>query len=1344
MTLLPEHRTYLERHAIAPAMIDAAGLYSVVAVEELPAGFEWYGAAAVPAIVFPWRSPTGREVLQLKPDAAVVVEGEDRPRKYLLARGAPSVLNTVVADGDVVFIVEGTKQALAAGSYAPDKTAVYGLMGCSQWMDDNLPIPDLHVVDGKPVVLCFDADLRSNINVWMAAEGLAAACMAEGATSVKFVLLPGGRDAGLDDILATRDEGRRQAYLGRLIDGAEKKLPKRPALRKQKLVAPGDDRVRIVVSDDQKYVIDRMTKVLVDRWSGTELFDHGGVISRRKAHIIEPLDRGAYLDTLQEVAVTVVETAFGDAYGWPHGNCVLAALSRAGRFAPLHRISRAPFIRPDGSICTTPGYDETTGTYLATDLMVDIPERPKPEDVEAAVEFLLTEWLGDMPFEAPADRANALALIITPIIRGLVDLVPMALLDGLQMGVGKNLLADCIAILATGEPLDPQPYSEDNEEIRKLITSLFRRSADLVAFDEAHEIGGNALARSITALTYTDRILGVSQTASFPNRVTWMALGNRIQIRGDIIRRVYRISLRPTGANPEDRNADTFRHPDLRQWTREHRTKLMSAVLTIIRAWYQAGRPPSSRGAAFGSFEQWGRMVGGILEHACIGDFLANMKEWRSEASFDLRGWRNHYKWLWFTVGEDEFFTNDVRKRLLADPEGSVAPPGYEDPTGRDFTLKLGQAYGRMRDRIIGDRYRLTSVGEDRLGRIKWSITRLDGNDGDDNAGVAGIPPSYTHTRKNEVVEEIYKEGGSGEIPPPPSTRSPRPRVVFDIETASADQLWSYGSGFVRLVGYQRDGEIATTTNPQEVIEAAREGATLVGHNAYGFDVVALVKYHGLDLATVDVVDTKILAAHHDPPPARMKPGEAERYYSLDGLGQRLLGAGKTGDLKALAAEFGDFDRIPVDDPRYVDYCRGDVAVAAGLLELYGPMDDYVTREHEVARLAAQIMLNGFRVDTDLLAQRIAAGEKKRAELLAGLDYLGLPKTTKDGKRECKNPLATEEGKQIVERAFSDLGVKLPRTAAGAPQTGNEVMGAIQVRYKGSAAAMLALAIQELNGIRTIYETIAAALVGDRVHPSISFRQATGRWSVTDPGLTVVGKRKGKFVEREIFLPEEGHVIIAADLAQIDARAVAVHAQDPAYIAMMAPGLDLHAEIAGMIWGDRSRREDAKAMTHGFAYGEGVQTVSDTAGVPFEAAHAFLEAMAEKFPLVVEWQKRVREQAEAGLLLDNGFGRPMRPDPRRYWTQGPGLVGQGCARDLMMEGLLRLPRETWPFLRGVIHDEVVLSVPVDIVDDVERVVLGAFSFEWAPAGAEIPVAIVAELGKRRGTSWGDIYRKEVR
>jgi DNA polymerase I-like protein with 3'-5' exonuclease and polymerase domains len=89
-------------------------------------------------------------------------------------------------------------------------------------------------------------------------------------------------------------------------------------------------------------------------------------------------------------------------------------------------------------------------------------------------------------------------------------------------------------------------------------------------------------------------------------------------------------------------------------------------------------------------------------------------------------------------------------------------------------------------------------------------------------------------------------------------------------------------------------------------------------------------------------------------------------------------------------------------------------------------------------------------------------------------------------------------------------------------------------------------------------------------------------------------------------------------------------------------------------------------------------------------------------------------------------------------------MGQGTARDLMMECLLRIddldPRVIH-MLRIQVHDEIVLEVPEDEVEQVIGDVLKrAMTFQWAPPGASIPITVEVDISGY-GRSWADCYAK---
>lgn len=724
---------------ITAAQAEGYGVRSIETEKDLPEEFRNSRYATVPGLLFPWHSPLAGTVWQYRPDSPVTNDHGD-PVKYTFHAGQQMVLGKLRDSGDgPVLLAEGTMQSLAAAIHSHDGWNVYGLSGCWSWRQGStqVAIPDLLVCEGRDVVIGLDADAATNHAVYSAGLALQDALEAEGAHSVRFLRLDGhGSKAGLDDVLGARPADKRTGYLMRLLERAEEKPaaqkpPKRSGGgvgRTATVVDP--TRPTIMVNDDRREVINQMTDALRSRWDGDRLFGYGGIIAQRTdAAAVRPVTEGVFADLISEAAQCVTINAKGDmSHGWPDEKSCKAVLARSDRFALLEKISRVPFVRPDGTICQQPGYDEASATYLALDetvSAVEVPDEPSEDDVRSAVKLLTGEWLGDL-FDAmpePEDRANCLALMLTPLIRGMVPLAPMAVIDGLQPGVGKNLIADLLSIFATGKPAAPLPYSRDDDENRKVITSSFRQGLELLVFDEAHTIEGRHLARTITGITYSDRILGVSNMIEFPNRVTWVALGNNVVVNGDLSRRVYRIRLAPKTANPQDRDISSYRHPDIKGWTTQHRADLIGAALTLVRAWFTSEKAESAAGRRFGSFEAWGGMIGGILDHAGIEGFLGSLVQWRSETDYETSFWSDHLRWLLTVFGNGaEFTVPEVIKKMKQAPQGSVEhPPRLEDHSVVGYNRALGLAYGRMKTRTMNG-LQLVKVAAFAGHSNKWSV----------------------------------------------------------------------------------------------------------------------------------------------------------------------------------------------------------------------------------------------------------------------------------------------------------------------------------------------------------------------------------------------------------------------------------------------------------------------------------------------------------------------------------------------------------------------------------------------------------------------------------------------
>jgi hypothetical protein len=101
----------------------------------------------------------------------------------------------------------------------------------------------------------------------------------------------------------------------------------------------------------------------------------------------------------------------------------------------------------------------------------------------------------------------------------------------------------------------------------------------------------------------------------------------------------------------------------------------------------------------------------------------------------------------------------------------------------------------------------------------------------------------------------------------------------------------------------------------------------------------------------------------------------------------------------------------------------------------------------------------------------------------------------------------------------------------------------------------------------------------------------------------------------------------------------------------------------------------------------------------------------------------------------------MRVDPRRAYTQAPALMGQGTARDILVEGLLRLPDEYIPWMRGVVHDEVIFNVPEARVQECIETVTAALTFDLAEVSTLHSVPITTGASKP-AKSWDGCYAKD--
>lgn len=421
----------------------------------------------------------------------------------------------------------------------------------------------------------------------------------------------------------------------------------------------------------------------------------------------------------------------------------------------LDGLAESPYLDSTGEIITEDGYHSGSRLYLFTHglELPAVSARPTPDEVTAARDLLL-DWLADFPFVSTADKANAVAELLTLTARPFVRLAPLFVNDASTPGSGKGLLTSTVYLIATGKVPEFMELPLDADEQRKTITAAVTGGQSLLAWDESPVIAGRSLSMILTAEIYSARVLGTNKMIAVRNRFTQIAIGNNVDVRGDLKRRVLPCRLAPDVDDPEHR--DGFRHPNLVQWVRQNRAQLLHAALTIWRHWDVSGRKEAD--ITIGSFEHWARTVGGALAEAGIPGFATNIGQWLSFSEED-DGWASHLIQLRKRFGESWFTVSEVADSVQA---GLLKRPPIKRGEDKDLSLQTAYAYRGARERWYGGLRLVRSEGRDgATGSYTWSV-RQRGEKRESESGQAARIPSSVSSGSSALHGETPAQAVDG------------------------------------------------------------------------------------------------------------------------------------------------------------------------------------------------------------------------------------------------------------------------------------------------------------------------------------------------------------------------------------------------------------------------------------------------------------------------------------------------------------------------------------------------------------------------------------------------------
>ncbi|HSG07430.1 MAG TPA: DNA polymerase I [Longimicrobiales bacterium] len=340
---------------------------------------------------------------------------------------------------------------------------------------------------------------------------------------------------------------------------------------------------------------------------------------------------------------------------------------------------------------------------------------------------------------------------------------------------------------------------------------------------------------------------------------------------------------------------------------------------------------------------------------------------------------------------------------------------------------------------------------------------------------------------------------------------------------------------------------------------------------------------------------------------------------------------------------------------------------------------------------------------------------------------------------------------QLREILFEKLGLPILKKTKTGPSTDASVLE--ELAGEGHEVPRLLLEYRELEKLRSTYVDALPQLVNPRtgrIHTS--FNQtvaATGRLSSSNPNLQNIPIRTtlGREI-RKGFVAAPGNVFLAADYSQIELRILAHFSGDDAFVSAFRNGVDVHKQTAAVIFdvavADVTPEMRAQAKTVNFAtlYGQGPFSLARQLGIGRDAAREFIDTYFDRFAGVRAYLDEQVEKAKSHGFVETLMGRRRYVPELRSGNWNLRQFGervaqnspiQGTAADVMKRAMIDVQEGLDQKNYGArillqVHDELLLEVPVDEVDEVRELVVTLMQ-----DAAHLNVPLVAEWGV--GPNW---------
>ena len=346
--------------------------------------------------------------------------------------------------------------------------------------------------------------------------------------------------------------------------------------------------------------------------------------------------------------------------------------------------------------------------------------------------------------------------------------------------------------------------------------------------------------------------------------------------------------------------------------------------------------------------------------------------------------------------------------------------------------------------------------------------------------------------------------------------------------------------------------------------------------------------------------------------------------------------------------------------------------------------------------------------------------------------------------------------KQLGVILYEKLGLPvLSKTAKGQASTAEAVLA--ELAEQDFPLPKVLMEYRSLSKLKSTYTDRLPEQINPRtgrIHTS--YHQAvaaTGRLSSSDPNLQNIPIRtaEGRRI-RQAFIAPLGYKLLAADYSQIELRIMAHLAKDEGLLHAFRHNLDVHRATAAEVFGvelsevSTDQRRSAKAINFGLIYGMSAFGLAKQIDCDRKQAQAYIDRYFSRYPGVLAYMERTREQAGEQGYVETLFGRRLYLPEIHAKNQGLRKAAertainapmQGTAADIMKLAMVAV--DDWLTSSGIdarvilqVHDELVLEVREDLLDQVS-----AQLKQLMGGAAALDVPLLVEVGV--GNNWDEAH-----